>query len=106
MSFSLPLSLSLSLCVDGGREFEKLYRDREHVEVAHKAAQEASRQAMNNPRTFSRPSVLSALATAMIPSLSVAIRYWEQCCIHCDPLVLSFTRSLYTYCFFSGSSKV
>ena len=64
--------VSLSL-----REFEMLYQDREHVEVAHKAAQEASRQAMTNPRRFSRPSVLSALAIAMVPSLSVAIR-WEE----------------------------
>ena len=65
--------ISTSVCVT--REFEALYQDREHVEVAHKAAQEASRQAMANPRRFSKPSVLSALATAMAPSLSIAIRY-------------------------------
>lgn len=57
------------------REFEALYQDREHVQIAHKAAQEASQRAMNNPRNFSKPSILSALATAMVPSLSVAIRY-------------------------------
>ena len=66
--------LSLQVVSLSLREFEMLYQDREHVEVAHKAAQEASRQAMTNPRRFSRPSVLSALATAMVPSLSVAIR--------------------------------
>lgn len=61
-----------SLCF---REFEALYQDREHVRIAHKAAQEASQRAMNNPRKFCKPSILSALATAMVPSLSVAIRY-------------------------------
>ena len=66
--------LSLQVVSLSLREFEMLYQDREHVEVAHKAAQEASRQAMTNPRRFSRPSVLSALATAMVPPLSVAIR--------------------------------
>lgn len=56
------------------REFEALYQDHEHVQIAHKAAQEASQRAMNNPRRFARPSILSALATAMVPTLSVAIR--------------------------------
>ena len=57
------------------REFESLYKDKEHVTLAHNAAQEVSRRAMAQPRRFAKPCVLSALATAMIPSLSVAIRY-------------------------------
>lgn len=69
------MSIIHSSCLYYTREFDQLYNDREHVEIAHKAAQEASQHAMKNPRKFSKPSILSALATAMVPSLSVAIRY-------------------------------
>jgi len=56
------------------RQFEEITSDSEHLKAAQKAVFECSTKAMNNPRRFSKPCILTALATIMATPLSVVVR--------------------------------
>ena len=45
-----------------------------HLKLAQEAVVDASCRAMNNPRQFAKPCILSALATVMTTPLSVIVR--------------------------------
>ena len=56
------------------RQFEELTSNSEHLNAAQKAVYECNTMAMNNPRRFSKPCILTALATVMATPLSVVVR--------------------------------
>ena len=56
------------------REFDTLTSNTDYLKDAQKAALEASARAMNKPRQFTRPCMMTALAVAMATPLSVIIR--------------------------------
>ena len=55
-------------------QFEEITSNSEHLKAAQKAVYECNTKAMNNPRRFSKPCILTALATVMTTPLSVVVR--------------------------------
>ena len=56
------------------RQFQDISNNKEHLSVSRQAAFEASRKAMLRPHQFTKPCVLTGLATALSPSLAVITR--------------------------------
>ena len=56
------------------RQFRELAADKEYFRTLQKAAVEASTRAMWNPRVFTKPCTITALAVAMATPLSVIVR--------------------------------
>ena len=56
------------------RQFDDLTSNTDYLKDAQEAALEASARAMNNPRRFTKPCMMTALAVAMATPLSVTIR--------------------------------
>ena len=56
------------------RQFDALTSNTDHLKDAQKAVLEASARAMNNPRRFTKPCTMTALAVAMATPLSVIIK--------------------------------
>ena len=56
------------------RQFDAITSNTDHLKDAQKAVLEASARVMNNPRRFTKPCMMTALAVAMATPLSVIIR--------------------------------
>ncbi len=55
------------------RQFRELAADKEYFRTLQEAAVEASTRAMRNPRVFTKPCTITALAVAMATPLSVIV---------------------------------